>query len=53
MRAIAADLLADPTRPIKDIAEKAKYTSVHTFSHSFKQAFGISPAAYRRSPTRM
>jgi two-component system response regulator YesN len=50
MRAAAADLLNDV--PIKQISENAGYATVHAFSRAFKGVFGISPAAYRRTPRR-
>jgi len=49
MRAVAAELVADPPRPIKDIAESANYATVHAFSAAFKKIFSASPAAYRRA----
>jgi AraC-like DNA-binding protein/quercetin dioxygenase-like cupin family protein len=50
MQDVAAQLISQPTRPIKEIAERARYGSVHSFTHAFKDAFGASPAAYRRLP---
>jgi AraC-like DNA-binding protein len=43
----AAQLLAAPQLPIKEIAHRAGYSSVHAFTHAFTQVFQISPAAYR------
>jgi len=51
MRAVAAELVSRPPRPIKEIAEHARYANIHSFTHAFKEAFGVSPAAYRRERT--
>jgi AraC-like DNA-binding protein len=48
IRAAANALSTIPGRPIKEIAELARYTSVHTFSRAFKQVMGVSPGTYRR-----
>ena len=48
MRSTAAELLAEPSRPIKDIAETANYATIHAFSRAFRRVMGIAPAAYRR-----
>jgi AraC-like DNA-binding protein len=48
MWAAATELTKMPSRPIKEIAEDAHYTSVHTFSRAFKQVMGVSPGTYRR-----
>ena len=53
MRAAGDELLAEPPRPIKDIAESANYATVHAFSNSFKKMIGISPAAYRHARSQM
>jgi AraC-like DNA-binding protein len=53
MRAAASELLADPPRPIKEIAGAANYATVHAFTAAFTKAFGISPAAYRRKQTEL
>ena len=50
MRAAAADLLAAPSRPIKEIAARTNYATVHSFSRAFKCVFGAAPAAYRKMP---
>ncbi|MBN1676392.1 MAG: helix-turn-helix transcriptional regulator [Kiritimatiellae bacterium] len=50
MRAVAAALLAQPVKPIKQIAETAGYATVHAFTRAFTREFGISPAAFRRAP---
>ena len=49
IRSAASALLADPSRPIKDIAEDANYATVHAFSRAFRQVIGNAPAAYRRA----
>lgn len=49
VRAAAAELLTDSQRPIKEVAEKSKYASIHAFSRVFKQVIGSSPAKYRRA----
>jgi len=49
MQDVAAQLISHPTRPIKEIAERARYGSIHSFTHAFKEAFGVSPAAYRKA----
>lgn len=48
LRQAAADLLAIPAFPIKAIAQKAGYSTVHAFTRAFKQVFAVGPAAYRR-----
>jgi AraC-like DNA-binding protein len=48
MRSTAAELLGEPSRPIKDIAETANYATIHAFSRAFRRVMGIAPAAYRR-----
>lgn len=53
MRAAAAALLTEHARPIKEIAEGSRYTTVHAFSAAFKKALGQSPAAYRRARPEM
>lgn len=53
MRAVAAELVAEPPRPIKEIADSANYATVHAFSSTFKKMFGASPAAYRRTQPRL
>jgi AraC-like DNA-binding protein len=53
MRAAAEALLADPPLPIKTVAEKANYATVHSFSRAFKQMFGVSPGAYREASAQL
>lgn len=48
MRAAAEDLLFNPDLAIKEIAEKARYASIHSFTRAFTRVFGVGPAAYRR-----
>ncbi|RKN84383.1 helix-turn-helix domain-containing protein [Paenibacillus ginsengarvi] len=45
----ASELLRKSGLPIKDIAEKTGFGTVHYFTRIFRQATGWSPAAYRRS----
>jgi AraC-like DNA-binding protein len=52
VRDVAAQLGSQPTRPIKEIAERARYSSVHSLTRAFTDAFGISPAEYRRRHDR-
>lgn len=47
MRIAAVNLLAEPALPIKEIARRVNYSSVYTFSRTFKQIFGIPPGSYR------
>jgi len=51
MRAAAVSLSAEPPAPIKEIAERTGYATVHSFSRAFKQMFGTGPAAYREGPS--
>lgn len=53
LRSAAAELLACPERPIKSIAEQARYATVHAFTSSFTRIFGLPPGVYRRSPPHM
>jgi AraC-like DNA-binding protein len=48
----AAELLAAPQLPIKEIAARAGYSSVHAFTHAFTQIFKISPAVYRNQAAK-
>lgn len=48
MRAAAGDLLDSKNIPIKQIAERAGYANVHSFSRAFTLVFKIGPAAYRK-----
>lgn len=41
-------LLGEGKLSVGDITELLHYASVYTFSRSFKEAFGITPAQYRR-----
>jgi AraC-like DNA-binding protein len=52
IRHAAVQLLADPFRPIKQIAEEAGYATVHPFTRSFKEIMGVNPAAYRQGRMR-
>jgi|TARA_A100001391_G_scaffold63912_1_gene39894 AraC family transcriptional regulator len=45
----AADRLANSSADIKHIAERAGYGSTETFGRAFKDAFNMSPAAYREA----
>lgn len=44
----AADWLAQTQLPIKDIAERLRYSSVQNFSRVFKQVIGVPPGEYRK-----
>jgi AraC family transcriptional regulator len=44
----AADRLANSDLEIGAIASRARYGSIATFGRAFKDAFGMSPAAYRQ-----
>jgi AraC-like DNA-binding protein len=50
MRFTAALLAEQPDLSIKQIGEIACYSTVQAFSRAFRQAFGTSPAAFRRHP---
>lgn len=52
VRDVAARLASYPTRPIKEIAERTRYSSVHSLTRAFTDAFGVSPAEYRRRHDR-
>ncbi|WP_028611370.1 AraC family transcriptional regulator [Paenibacillus harenae] len=45
----AEQLLAQTDTPIKEIAERAGFSSVHYFTRTFTKAKGISPAAFREA----
>lgn len=45
----AADRLANSGADIGEIASRAGYGSTETFGRAFKDAFGMSPAAYRQA----
>lgn len=47
--ATARQLLRDTDLPIADIAFRAGYRSVPSFTHRFKKRFDVTPAAYRRA----
>jgi AraC family L-rhamnose operon transcriptional activator RhaR len=49
--ALARQLLADSTQPIKDIAVMTGYSSVHYFTRVFTRESDVTPAAYRRKHT--
>ena len=53
MRAAAHELLSDTSVPIKELAQKAGYATVHAFTRAFSRVFGISPASYRKAPIQM
>jgi AraC-like DNA-binding protein len=44
----ARELLADPERPIKDIAFSVGFKSVHHFTRVFREVAGSPPATWRR-----
>lgn len=50
IRTAAAALLEKPSLPIKEIAERAGYATVHAFTRAFTQLFRVGPATYRHSP---
>lgn len=43
----AADRLANSDLDVRDVAARAGYNSTDTFGRAFKDAYGLSPAAYR------
>jgi AraC family transcriptional regulator len=47
----AVGLLANGTIPIAEIAERAGYGSLQSFSRTFRAAFGMPPAQYRKQGT--
>lgn len=49
LRNAAADLLAEPPMTIEHVADRAGYSSRHTFTRAFSSLFDISPDAFRRS----
>jgi AraC-like DNA-binding protein len=50
MKAAAATLLRETSRPVKQVAEDCGYASVHAFSRAFKSVFDCGPGAYRNAP---
>ncbi|WP_409345268.1 helix-turn-helix domain-containing protein [Paenibacillus sp. MBLB4367] len=44
----AAEWLAHSQLPIKDIADRLRYSSVQNFSRVFKQIIGVPPGEYRK-----
>ena len=49
MRAAASALTGEPRLPIKEVAARAGYSSVHAFSRIFSKTFGVAPGAYARN----
>src|SRR6202022_2779393 len=47
----AAGYLANGTMPIAEIAERSGYSSLQSFTRTFRAAFGIPPAQYRKAGT--
>ncbi len=45
----AADQLANHSLSVKEVAAKAHYSTPESFGKAFKEAYGQSPAAYRKS----
>jgi len=43
-----AHLLQDESVTITDIARRAGFSSIHTFSRAFHRLFGVSPSEYRK-----
>ncbi len=50
MRRAAAEIIATPAVPIKEVAQRVGYSSVQTFSRAFRTTVGLTPAAFRASP---
>ncbi|MBQ8356818.1 MAG: helix-turn-helix domain-containing protein [Clostridia bacterium] len=44
-------LLSEERLSVGEVADLLHYASIYTFSRAFKEAFGISPARYRREST--
>lgn len=44
-------LMRDPALSFTEIAERLHYQSIHTFSRSFRNRFGMSPSKFRRMMT--
>jgi AraC family transcriptional regulator len=47
----AAGYLANGSMPIADIAERSGYSSLQSFSRTFRAVFGMPPAQYRKQGT--
>jgi AraC-like DNA-binding protein len=47
--ALAADLLTESDATLSSVAAKVGYANPYAISAAFKRAYGVSPAAYRRS----
>ena len=47
----AAEQLRDPRKLVKEVALGVGFEDPFHFSHAFKNIFGVSPDAFRRSPT--
>lgn len=45
----AARLLADPLRPVTDVALEAGFADLSNFVRTFRRAAGVSPGAFRRA----
>ncbi len=45
----AAGYLADTTMPLSEIAAKSGYSNLQSFSRTFKAAYGLPPAEYRKN----
>lgn len=45
----AARLLADPQRPITDVALEVGFADLSNFIRTFRRAAGVSPSAFRRA----
>ncbi|MDV6332679.1 AraC family transcriptional regulator [Asticcacaulis sp. 201] len=43
----AADRLANSEMPLASVAQRARYGSTDAFAHAFKEAYGMTPMAYR------
>jgi AraC family transcriptional regulator len=43
--------LANGSMPITEIAERSGYSSLQSFSRTFRAAFGMPPAQYRKQGT--
>jgi AraC family transcriptional regulator len=47
----AAGFLANSSMPIAEISERSGYSSLQSFSRTFRAVFGVPPAQYRRQGT--